>query len=370
MPTNSPLPNEILATIFAHLEHPALALVARVSRRFNAVAEYRLYSLVVIADVLSEQNSLPQGTLCWYYAMLNRPHLADSVRRLQIRWTTESQSQSPPSPFLLDVCNRLSLIIRLLVGLEHLELFLGPANYVSLPQENIHAIERAVYHCILPALRFCSLGAEYTKGIQPYTVHITSFLCHTPSLRHFRLSDHHSSLSVPSAPHALPSLQTFRGSAATAASLLPGRPVHYISLIGQDSDVSQDNLQRMTFTTTPIRSLDLSAISARPVLLRNVSGYLPTLERLRIRLALRHTLHYALSGITLLVGLSSVLGAFPNLIYLDLSPTLEGGRANAADEQVLCTEYSRACPSLRTIVFPSQMEWIQDESNQWHMIGS
>lgn len=360
MPAHSSLPNEILAAIFTHLEPTALTDVARVSRRFNSVAEYLLYTIVAISDVLNDVEQVPRRTVAWCEGMVKRQHLADSVKRLQIRWTGETRG--PPTPLLLPICDQLSLAIRTLSSLEYLELFLGPANFASLPRENIHAIERAVFLCSLPALRFCSLGAEYAKGIQPYTAHIASFLAHTPSLLHLRLSDHHSSLNLPPPPHCLPFLQTFRGSAATAASVLPGRPVHYLWLIGQDSDVSRENLLRMTHTTAPIRSLDLSAISSRPLLLRNVSECIPTLRRLRIRLALRHTLHYALSGISLLVGLSSVLGAFPNLVYLDLSPTLEGGHANAADERVLCTEYSRACPSLRTIIFPSRMEWTLDDS--------
>lgn len=289
------LPNEILVAIFVLLEPTTLTLLARASRRFNAVAEYILYSSIAITDVYSERDHLPQRTICWCEAMLNRLHLAESVKRLQIRWTT--QAQLPPSPLLLTVCDQMSLAIRALTGLEHLELSLGPANSVPGLQENMHAIERATYCCVLPSLRFCSLNADYTKGIQPYTTHLITFLSHTPSLRHLGLSDHHSFLNLPPPPQALPYLQYFCGSAATAASLLPGRPVHYLSLIGRDSDVSQENLFRMTRTTTPLRFLDLSAISARPVLLRNISAHLHTLERLRIRLALRHTLHYALSGI-------------------------------------------------------------------------
>lgn len=295
MPADSPLPNEILAAIFSYLDVPALPNVARVSRRFNAVAEYLLYSLVAIADVVSDVEHVPRRTVCWCESMLRRPHLAGSVKRLQIRWSAETRSA--PTPVLLPICDQLSLAIRTLASIEYLELFLGPANFASLPRENIHAIERAVFLCSLPLLRFCSLGADYTKGVQPYTAHITSFFAHTPSLRHLRLSDHHSYLNLPPPPHVLPFLQSFRGSAATAASFLPGRPVEFLSLIGQDSDVSKENLLRMKSTTTPIRSLDLSAISCRPVLLRNVSECLPTLERLRFRLALRHTLHYALSGI-------------------------------------------------------------------------
>lgn len=290
-----PLPNELLAAIFARLDPATLAQLATVSRHLNAVAEYHLYSLVSFTDVLPDAAHVPQRTVSWCHAMLNRPHLTDAVKRLHIRWTAEYHP--PPSPLLLAVCDQLSLVIRSLTGLEYLDLFLGPANFASLPRENMHAIERAVFLCSLPALRFCSLGTDYAKGIQPYTAHIISFLSHTPSLQHLRVADHHASLNLPLGSNALPLLHTFRGSAATAASILPGRPVQYLALIGQDSDVTRENLLCMASTSTPLRSLDLSAISARPVLLRNVSSYLPTLERLRIRLALRHTLHYALSGI-------------------------------------------------------------------------
>lgn len=47
----------------------------------------------------------------------------------------------------------------------------------------------------------------------------------------------------------------------------------------------------------PLRVLDLSAMSARPMLLRSVAQVLSTLECLRVKLALRHTLHYSFSGI-------------------------------------------------------------------------
>lgn len=287
------LPNETLLAVLGHLESDVLVHVTQVSRRFRALAEYLLYAVVVINDVMDDVQHVPHRTIGWCEAMLRRPHLANSVRRVQIRWSATTRTVRTG---LLLVCEQLSLAIRMLTGLEHLELFLGPANLASLPRENIHAVERAVFLCCLPELRFCSLGAEYTKGVQPYTGHLTSFLAQIPQLRHLRLSDHHSCLRLPPAPHCLPLLQSFRGSAAAAASVLPGRPVRYLWLIGQDSDVSRENLLCMTNTTTPICSLDLSAILARPLLLRNVSECIPTLERLRIRLALRHTLHYALSG--------------------------------------------------------------------------
>ncbi|PPR06381.1 hypothetical protein CVT26_004642 [Gymnopilus dilepis] len=343
------LPNETLSAILDELPPSTLAAVARVSTRFNAVAERILYSSIYITDHLTENSPLPYRTLWWCSAIRRRAHLFDAVRKVHIRW--QADSSAPPPHYLFESCEQLGDILRLLTPLESLDLFLGHANLVvpgahhhlNLPP--MHAIERVIRGCHFSQLRSCTLGAEWAKGVQPYTA----------------LSDLHSGLdNLPS--EALPHLSSFRGSADAAASLLPGRPVQYLSLIGQDSDVNHDNLPRMTCTTVPIRYLDLSAMSARPVLLRNISTYLPTVESLRVKLALRHTLHYSFSGIRILAGLSSVLNAFHQLTYLDLSPTgIDGvGRNDSREELALCTEWHRACPSLRRIVFPSQTEWHLD----------
>lgn len=54
-----------------------------------------------------------------------------------------------------------------------------------------------------------------------------------------------------------------------------------------------------------------------------------------------------------------MLGAFPGLHQLDLSPTSVDGvaRGNALEESALCTTWARACPALRSVVFPSRTEW-------------
>jgi len=184
-------------------------------------------------------------------------------------------------------------------------------------------------------------------------------------LQRLKLSDHHATLLL--APDALPCLSYFRGSPDTAAILLPGRPVQHLALIGQDSDVNRENLPKLAHTSVPLRFLDLSAMQVRPMLLRNISSYLSTIESLKVRLALRHTLHYSLSGITLLAGLSAVLSEFRHLVCFDLSPTEIDGtkQANFAEEASLCTEWSRACPTLKRIVFPSGTEWQLVEDGTW-----
>ena len=291
------LPNELLSTVLQHLPPLTLAILARVSSEIQGAAERLLYSSVCLTDTLSESSPAPHKVLRWCESMQQRLHLVQSVKKLHIRW--QAHPGRPPSPYLHAVCSQMADVLRLLIYLESLELYLGPANFASPDtqpdDEHIHAVERVIYDCRLPLLHHCSLGADWTKGAQPYTHILTSFLVSLPALRHLRLADHHAGLGLPA--EALPHLASFRGSANTAAALLPGRPVQALSLIGQDSDVNSENLPCMTHTTLPLRFLDLSAMSVRPVLLRHISTHLSSVEALRVRLALRHTLHYAFSGI-------------------------------------------------------------------------
>ncbi|KAF8912464.1 hypothetical protein CPB85DRAFT_1389650 [Mucidula mucida] len=368
------LPNETLTSILVGLPYPLLAHLTRVSRRFNAVAERVLYASIYIRDVLSDgadADAYPWRTLRCCKSLIHRPHLFESVQGFHIRWVSVSGA-SPSSFHLSETLAKLSEALPHLVYLDSLELSLGPANMVH--PHRLHPIECVIAGCRrLPHLRSCVLGAEWTKGVQPYSGVLPQFLLALPALQHLKLADHHGALHLP--PTVLPHLSTFRGSPDAAASLLPGRPVHSLSLIGQDSDVTRENLPRLAHTAVPLRFLDLTAMSVRPILLRNVATYLPTVEVIRIRLALRHTLHYALSGIRLLTGLASVLGSFQRLTHLDLSPTIVTvagtiPHSTATDELGLCREWARACPSLRRVIFPSQTEWGVDSLGTWTIIDS
>ncbi|KAF8235615.1 hypothetical protein L208DRAFT_1358505 [Tricholoma matsutake] len=377
-------PNETVSAIFKELSPRTLAIVARISHKFQALAEYQLYSSVYITDTLSEgerpssdsdalpeSSPIPYRTLRWCESMQRRLYRVESIKKLQIRW--QAYPGTPPSGALIAACSQIAHVLRSLIYLESLDIFLGPANYGCFPQyESMHAIERAILGCQFPLLHHCSFGAEWRDNsdlqlqshdadmqVQPYTSILTSFLIVHTELRHLKLSDHLGALlGLPN--DALPHLTSFRGFANAAASLLPGRPIQALYLFGKDSDLDSQNLPRMMLTSVPLRYLDLSAMSIRPLLLRNISTHLSTVETLRIKLALRHTLHYAFSGIRLLAGLSTVLSAFRQLTCIDLSPTdVEGiGRPDAKEEILLCVEWGRACPFLTRIIFPSQSEWI------------
>ena len=65
-----------------------------------------------------------------------------------------------------------------------------------------------------------------------------------------------------------------------------------------------------------------------------------------------------------------MLHAFERLAFLDLSPTgVDGvGRADSREELSLCTEWHRACPSLRRVVFPSQTDWVLRADGAWALV--
>ncbi|KAL1742114.1 hypothetical protein HDZ31DRAFT_66263 [Schizophyllum fasciatum] len=358
------LPNETLAAIFSFLAPSEIVTLTCASRRFNAVAERILYASIAISDTLDDAQVLPYRTLRFCDAILRRGHLHDVVKHLGVRWhAAENCDKASVAQPLRDVgCWRLRAALRTLPALESLELLLGPANLG--PDANMHAIEITIHECALPHLRYCSFGTEWAKDARPYGPVLDAFLgaC-AGALHHLKLYDHRGVVNVP--PGIFPQLVSFRGYANAAASLLPSNGVTYLALTGQDSDVTRENLPRMALGRVPLRYLDLAGMSVRPVLLRSVAECFPALEGIKIRLALRHTLHYAMSGIRLLSALSSVLSSFPSLTYLDLSPTGVDQAAQSSAEEELCSQWQQACPTLRTIVFPSETQWVLGNNGSW-----
>ncbi|KAI0076577.1 hypothetical protein K474DRAFT_1662784 [Panus rudis PR-1116 ss-1] len=351
----SPLPNETLSDIFEHLQPTVLTQVLRVSHRFRAVAERILYTNICIIEILPQSQPTPYKTIRCFETILGRPHLREVVRKVAIRWHTHSGYREQYMPHIEPVLRTMNSALRMLDGLESLELALGLSGGTISSRGILDG-------CSFPSLRLFALSGVGRGSLSPKssphpTPPIEWFLTATPTIQHLRLADCYEVLHLQ--PSDLPCLTTFRGSAPTAASVLPGRPVQLLSLVGHEF-VTMRDLERIACSSTKIRWLDLSSMSVTPLLLRDISRHLFGVEYLKLKLALRHTLHHALSGISLLAGLTSVLGAFPTLHQLDLSPTnIDAiGPENASEEARLCTTWAGGCPSLRHIIFPSKTEWI------------
>ncbi|KAI9510040.1 hypothetical protein F5148DRAFT_977386 [Russula earlei] len=354
------LPNELLDTIFDHLSRDALTRVALVSRRWRANAErllyFRYYHPRSPASRLAlAYPTVPATTLRCCETLSARPHLAEYVRRFHVRWETDAVE----SPLLL-LCiaqNIARSLVPMLVHLDSLELSFGLAPH--LPAFNVALTGINSYPPFAsPSLRTLAL---HGIGEPP---ELERVLRSHPALLHLRLGDYHRALRLE--PADVPHLRSFRGYPATAASILPGRPVQVLSLVGGELATEED-LAHIATGSVPVRSLDLSGMSVTPRLLRTVSRHLSHVEWLKVRLALRHTLHYALSGIRLLTALTTVLAAFYNLRDLDLSPTsaVQSDGQNAVEEERLCVTWMGACPSLRRIIFPSLIEWSLSEAGTW-----
>ncbi|THH17050.1 hypothetical protein EW146_g3688 [Bondarzewia mesenterica] len=295
------LPNETLTTIFDHLSPSSLTQAILVSQRWRAVAERVLYSSVVITEDIPPRSSpsmlnltgplsslsasVPSKTLRCCETLSAYPHLAETVRRFYIRWQTDSVEH--PVFLLIIAQNIMKSLLPTFTHLESLELFFGLASLFP-------SLSNLFPTFSLPSLRQLSISG---MGESPERL-----LRNHPRLLHFKLADYYKPLLL--APDDIPDLYSFRGYPVTAASILPGRP-----RAGPQP------------RRTPIRSLDLSGMSVTPTLLRDISRHLAHIEQLKVKLALRHTLHFALSGIRLLAALTTVLGAFHNLRRLDLSPT-------------------------------------------------
>ncbi|KAI0285248.1 hypothetical protein BC826DRAFT_918839 [Russula brevipes] len=389
------LPNEILGAIFDHLSRDALTRVSLVSRRWRANAERLLYSAVVIHEAQMIP-AVPITTLRCCETLSARPHLAAYVRRFCVRWDTE-EVENPL--LLLRIAHDIArALVPTLVHLDSLELSFGLSTLLAAPpwdpprrhtaprpcaprrphtpaphqHQHPHANANAyAHHHLLTPFRIPTLRTLALHGLGELPApDLERVLRSHPALQHLRLGDYRGRLCL--APADVPHLRSFRGHPATAASLLPGRRVHVLGLVGACEAATEEVLARIAAGGAPVRSLDLAAMSVTPALLRSVSRHLSHVEWLKVRLALRHTLHYALSGIRLLTALTTVLSAFYNLRGLDLSPTnavhsfaLDGHGQNAAEEQRLCVAWVAACPSLRHVVFPSRTEWSLSEAGVW-----
>ncbi|KIP07052.1 hypothetical protein PHLGIDRAFT_30161 [Phlebiopsis gigantea 11061_1 CR5-6] len=358
----SPLPNEMLAAVFQTLQPDVLAQVVRVSRRFHAVAERILYTNILIGESVPRTAPIPRKTVTFCETVLTYPHLSDGVKKVAVRWLTDSGPRGPYTEHIEPVLQILNRALRTLHHIESLELALGMSGG-SISSRGI------LSHCSFPSLRLFALSGV-GRGNLPAKAHpnptppIEWFLSATPSIQHLRLADCYEVLEL--APTDMPHLCTFRGSAPTAASVLPGRPVQLLSLVGHEF-VTERDLESIARASVRIRWLDLSSMSVTPLLLRDISRHLFGVETLKVKLALRHTLHHAMSGISLLVGLTSVLGAFPALAQLDLSPTTldSVSTSNTADERTLCASWAGGCPTLRHIIFPSGTEWRRRDDARW-----
>lgn len=272
------LPNETLTTIFEHLGRESIVAVIRVCRRFQGIGERLLYSDIVITESLQRDPDgfmSPQHTERCCTAVLLRPYLVSNTKRISIRWQRDRTRDSDDFELAPSVVPGLRYLLRSAYALESLELHLTSFN--------------GSWNDLLDG---CTFQVRCMALSGPVNAPIDWFLAMQPGIIHLHLGDHHIPLHL--ASHDVPVLETYRGDARAAASILPGRPVHGLALSGQE--LSEECLIAFAYTRLPLRRLDLGNLSVTPRQLLTISKHLTALESLRMRLALRHTLHFTFSG--------------------------------------------------------------------------
>jgi hypothetical protein len=311
------LPNEILAVILSFLPTPSLQQSLLISQRFRALTELLLYTSVSIQEAVQltgSQDGGPYKTWRWCRTILERPHLVHCVKSLTIKWFADHHAKHanqhpyytrPAHPAaaalvgdidLEPVFVELATILPNLTLIESLELHLPiPVSRPTDPETYLALGNRLLRPTSFPYLSYLAIS-----GLVPPPQFFLPSSC--PSLTTLRFSDIHE-LPYPFPYDALPTLSSFKGSPATAAAVLPGRPVRSLSLVGSEYlRVSEwEGISRIQSIGDPsyrgIETLDLSGMSVTPNLLRDVARWIPTVKDLKIRLALRHTLHHTLGGI-------------------------------------------------------------------------
>ena len=285
------LPNETLHTVFNYLPPPALVSLLQVCRRLHGVVERILYATISINESVDTNTArpspnviiTPHTTLSFCTTVRARSYLLPCIRRLAIRWTRDRARKNEVMNLSSTVIPSLQSVLLSAPNVDSLELHLAGwrGGYEEL-------------------LRGCSFRLKSLALSGPLNAPVEWFLSSQPGIVYLHLGDHHAPLRDLS-PSDLPRLETFRGDALAAASILPGRPVLGLALSGYEP--SERSLISFAYTKYPIRCLDLSGLSVTPTQLLTISKHLTALETLRMRLALRHTLHFTFSGMVSFIPL-------------------------------------------------------------------
>ena len=121
----NPLPNEMLEAVFHNLQPEVLAQVVRVSRRFRAVAERILYTNIIVTDSLPRSVPVPRRTVTFCETIVLYPHLSEVVKKVSVRWLTESGPRDQYMQHVEPVLQLLNRALKTLYNVESLELALG-----------------------------------------------------------------------------------------------------------------------------------------------------------------------------------------------------------------------------------------------------
>ncbi|EJF60809.1 hypothetical protein DICSQDRAFT_61804 [Dichomitus squalens LYAD-421 SS1] len=326
-------PVEILDCILQELEARHLPSVLRTNHEFHMIGSRILYRIIPEMPI---NRCIPcLKVLC------QSPTYAVLVRKLCIDWA-QHRVVSNLFRLLRDTLSHLP-------SLRHLSIELSP-------HDNHYGLAwvldglRAPLRTLGTSIR---CDAQLAEVLETQTALAELCLRGFQTKQAFILSD-----------KAMPQLRSFRAVHAgpsVIAAVVRGRPVEGVSLsmFMEDGCLPLDSL---LLSTSPIKRLTIMSLDqtlAPNVLLPEIARRLPQLEALHVVVLM------ALFDTKTLQESGPCLSNFSDLRYLTF---MAAGSASIEDEGEIARIWSKACPTLRTIILPKGKVWFERDG-KWSCCG-
>ncbi|KAG2113466.1 uncharacterized protein F5147DRAFT_759188 [Suillus discolor] len=188
---------------------------------------------------------------------------------------------------------------------------------------------------------------------------LAKFLAMQPKITELCLRGLNEEYDFALEPKALPKLGQFRTVTAYPSiigEVLRGRPVESVSMSLYRRDVCA-SLDTLLLSATAIKRLTVLILESDPpvALLPLIAARLPHLEAFHLVVLTPHSTH------EILLEIGSSLTQFKALRYITFMAP--GIPSSFNDEKIIAEAWSKACPTLQTIILPKGLVWFQRDEN-------
>ncbi|KAG1744965.1 uncharacterized protein EDB91DRAFT_1236419 [Suillus paluster] len=319
---SSVLPVETLELIFDHLERTELIPVLGSNSLFNNVASRALYRSI------SETSSVQAVRLVKTLAYNDT--YSQHVRSIDLDFANN-----------LLTTNFLHLLHRALQRLESLTTLILDFSQTDNATDVAWIFEG------------CSFSLTTFTSSMRCDRSLARFLAGQPRITELCLRGFNKEYDFELEPKALPKLEHFRTVLSypnIIGEVLRGRPVESVSMSLYPGDVST-SLDTLLLPSTAIKRLTVMSFESDPpvTLLPLIADRLPHLEAFHL--------------VDTLLDLGSSLAQFKSLKYITFMAPARQFDATSSNEKIIAEAWSKACPTLQTIILPKGLVWFQKDKN-------
>ncbi|KAH0580519.1 hypothetical protein J132_08163 [Termitomyces sp. J132] len=341
--TRSPLPIEVLDSIFRFLSKSELLPATRVSRIFNDVSTRVLYHTIEELE--------PVVSIILLRKLDRETRLQPLVRRLEINWASATIEPTRNLYFLLH---------RVLTKLKGLM-----ALSVELPRTGSQ----------IWILDGCSFTLRYFSTSMACDARLAQYLDSQPSLTDLTLRGYHHGINtmpsflglfsgpettdnyfklLPTSLPRLTSLRTVHGGPSIIASVVEGRPIQAAS-IALFPSTSLESLRSLSLSSAPMRRLSIMSFdpTVQDCLVSELATRFPHLEALHVVVLLSEFTDKSLRE------LGPSLAPFKSLQYITFMAATDRV-ASPHEEQAIAKIWHHWCPTLKTIILPRGKVWFSE----------